>query len=364
MRKQGNIRSEQQDKFYKTINETFGNFKMIKLLSNEKTIFHEFSTASNSYSKANIIASSLSQLPKNVLEALGLSALIASVMYILYRYNDASLIIPIISMYALALYRILPALNRMMTSYNNIAFFSKSLDIVINELSYPIEIETNEEISFDKKIILNNICFSYNDKNMLLQNIMLTINKGDKIAFIGESGSGKSTLVDIIIGIYKPQHGTITIDNKLLTLNNIRSWRKKIGYIPQSIYLFDGTVAENIAFGHEYNEKKVIDVLEKANMWSFLTQKEGIHTRVGEGGIQLSGGQKQRIGIARALYSDPKVLVLDEATSALDHQTEAKIMEEIYQLCADKTLIVIAHRLSTIEKCSTIIDMNLLTKKI
>jgi ATP-binding cassette subfamily B protein/ATP-binding cassette subfamily C protein len=141
------------------------------------------------------------------------------------------------------------------------------------------------------------------------------------------------------------------VDDTVIDNNNIRSWRSKVGYIPQDIYLFDGTVAENITFGSEYDDEKIAEVLKKAKMWNFLETKEGIHTRVGEGGLQLSGGQKQRIGIARALYNDPEILVLDEATSSLDDETEAQIMDEIYDVSGNKTLIVIAHRLSTINRC-------------
>jgi ATP-binding cassette subfamily B protein/ATP-binding cassette subfamily C protein len=171
------------------------------------------------------------------------------------------------------------------------------------------------------------------------------------VAFVGESGGGKSTLVDLLIGINKPGSGVIYIDGAALTDANIRSWRGRIGYIPQSIYLFDGTVAENISFGEEEDPERLEQVLKMANIWDFLTGKDGIHTRVGEGGIQLSGGQKQRIGIARALYSDPEVIVLDEATSSLDNETEERIMDEIYKASNDKTLIIIAHRLSTVELC-------------
>jgi ATP-binding cassette, subfamily B, bacterial PglK len=185
----------------------------------------------------------------------------------------------------------------------------------------------------------------------IISGVSLEIKKGEKIAITGESGSGKSTLVDIITGIHKPVLGKVYIDDKAITDDNIRSWRKKIGYIPQSIYLFDGTVAENISFGSMPDVEKIITALKKANIWDFLSQKEGLNTKVGDGGIQLSGGQQQRIGIARALYDDPEVLVLDEATSALDNETEQKIMDEIYNVSANKTLIVIAHRLTTIERC-------------
>jgi ATP-binding cassette subfamily B protein/ATP-binding cassette subfamily C protein len=160
-----------------------------------------------------------------------------------------------------------------------------------------------------------------------------------------------------MIGINYPSRGNIYVDGNMINSANIRSWRNKIGYIPQNIYLFDGTVAENVAFGAEYNEAKIVQVLKEANIWDFLAEKDGIDTLVGEGGIQLSGGQKQRIGIARALYGDPELLVLDEATSSLDNETEAKIMDEIYGLSGDKTLIVIAHRLSTVERCNRRINI-------
>ena len=141
----------------------------------------------------------------------------------------------------------------------------------------------------------------------------------------------------------------------MLEAKNLKSWRKKIGYIPQSVYLFDGTVAENVAFGSEIDRERVKSVLEKANILEFLeTHQKGIDTRVGEGGIKLSGGQKQRIAIARALYDDPEILVLDEATSALDNETEAKVMDEIYAVSGEKTLIVVAHRLSTLNRCQKI----------
>jgi ABC-type multidrug transport system fused ATPase/permease subunit len=171
------------------------------------------------------------------------------------------------------------------------------------------------------------------------------------VAFIGESGSGKTTLADIIIGIYRPQKGALYADNTLINNSNILSWRAKIGYIPQNIYLFDGTVAENVSFGSKYDNEKLIIALKKAKIWDFLESKDGASTRVGEGGIQLSGGQQQRIGIARALYNNPDILVLDEATSSLDDATESQIMEEIYDLSGNITLIIIAHRLSTVERC-------------
>jgi ATP-binding cassette subfamily B protein len=193
---------------------------------------------------------------------------------------------------------------------------------------------------------------------MVLKNINLKIPKGEKIAFVGESGSGKSTLADIIMGLYKPVSGSICIDEIILNDKNVKSWRQKIGYIPQNIYLFDGAVAQNVAFDKNIDEEKVKDVLNKANILEFLeTHHNGIYTEVGENGLKLSGGQKQRVAIARALYNDPEILVLDEATSALDNETEQKIMDEIYKVGKDKTMIIIAHRLSTVDRCDRIVRL-------
>lgn len=349
--KEGTRRSIMQSKFYKILNETFGNFKIIKLIQNEEKLYSEFSSISYGYAKANIVSNTLNQLPRLSLETIGFGVLIGIVVYVLFKYNDASFVLPIISMYALALYRILPALNRILSNYNTLLFLSSSLDIVYSDLIYTPQTEGTDFIDFKNKIELTNISFEYTKNKKVLEDINITINKGDKVAFVGESGSGKSTLVDLIIGLYRPLSGEIIIDGKKLTVENIKSYRSKVGYIPQSIYLFDGTVGENVSFGYEYDKEKIIKVLKKANIYDFLSSKEGIDTLVGDGGIQLSGGQKQRIGIARALYSDPEILVLDEATSALDNETEAKIMDEIYETSHDKTLLIIAHRLSTIERC-------------
>ena len=355
IKKAGEIRADWQQKFYEIINRSFGNFKLIKLQSNDKNILDEFGEASYGFAKANITNNTLGHFPRLFLEAIGFSLIVFIITFLVWKYQgDVGGAIPIISMFVLALYRLMPSVNRIMSSYNQILFLHKSLDIVHNNLMYDSENLDDNEINFNQKIEIKNLSFEYDKNKLILNDINLTINKGEKIAFIGESGSGKSTLVDIIIGLYKPINGDINIDNLKLNNSNIKQWRKKIGYIPQSVYLFDGTVKENIIFGREYNEEKIIQVLKQANIYEFLKTKNSIDTIVGEGGVMLSGGQKQRIAIARALYGNPEILVLDEATSALDNDTEKKIMEEIYKVSFDKTLIIIAHRLSTINRCEKI----------
>jgi ATP-binding cassette subfamily B protein/ATP-binding cassette subfamily C protein len=354
---QGIKKSDASRKLSRTMGETFGNFKFVKLKGSEEQMSRKFESSTKEVSRAQLINQTFDILPKNILESIGFSLVVAAVIFILWHDKSASQIIPIISMYALGLYKILPAINRMLQNVNQVAYLQRSLDLVYEHTTQPTEHEGNSPIDFEKSIRLENLSFRYATGGDVLRNISFEIRKGEKIAVVGESGSGKSTLADMIIGINKPVSGVIYIDNIPLTEENIRSWRSKIGYIPQNIYLFDGTVGENVAFGSEPDEQQLERVLKMANIWNFLSEKEGVHTRVGEGGIQLSGGQKQRIGIARALYNNPEVLVLDEATSALDTETETKIMEELYRVSVHKTLIVIAHRLTTVERCERRIEL-------
>ena len=356
IKKQGVIREKYQKEFFEIINSTFGNFKIIKLQSNDKLILDRFNVTSYGSAKSNIIHESLSHFPRILLETLGFGLIAFVVVYLVFKYKtDISNALGMLSMFILGLYRLMPSANRLLDSYNKIMYYHKSLDVIHNDLMYDVENLGSEKVDFKNKIVLKNVNFGYSEENIILENINLEIKKGEKIAFVGPSGSGKTTLVDIIIGLYKPLSGKIVVDDKILNESNIKDWRKKIGYIPQSVYLFDGTVADNISFGQEYDEKKIKEVLAKAKILDFLEKhQDGIKTKVGEGGVKLSGGQKQRIAIARALYQEPEILVLDEATSALDEAIEKEIMDEIYEISKDKTLIIIAHRLSTIDRCEKV----------
>jgi ATP-binding cassette subfamily B protein len=355
IKKAGVIRANMQKKFYEIINKSFGNFKLIKLNSNDKKMLDDFSKVSFEYANANITNLTLQQIPRLFLEAVGFGIIVFIITFLVWKYeNSVANVLALISMFVLALYRLMPSINRIMGSYNQILFYHKALDIVHNDLLYDSENLGEDSISFNQKITVENLYFEYEEEKPILKNINLVIDRGSKIGFIGESGSGKSTLVDIIIGLYRPKIGKLLSDNNIIDNNNIKFWRSKIGYIPQSVYLFDGTVGENVAFGLEYNSDRVDSVLKKAKIYDFLNTKEGQKTLVGEGGVMLSGGQKQRIAIARALYSNPEILVLDEATSALDDETERHIMNEIYDISEDKTLIIIAHRLSTLDRCEIV----------
>src|SRR5690625_663996 len=200
--------------------------------------------------------------------------------------------------------------------------------------------------------------FRYPNQNEYsVKDITLTIPIGKSVAFVGESGAGKTTLVDIILGLFRPEHGQVLIDKKELA-DQKSVWQQKIGYIPQFIFLSDDTIRSNVAFGidrEEIDEQEVWRALEQAQLKEFIQSlPDQLDTEIGERGVRLSGGQRQRIGIARALYHNPEILFMDEATSALDNETEKEIMQAIDKLKGEKTLIIIAHRLSTIENCDVV----------
>jgi len=359
IKKIGVTRAAVQERFYEIINRLFGNFKQVKLQDKDrnKETQKGFNAMIDRYAKANAMHGFFNDIPRLFLETSGFSLIIFLLIGLLYiENNNVSYILPTLSLFVLALYRLLPSVNRITHGYNTLMYQHRSIDIIDDEIKTKFEYLGSDSIEFKKTIELLIVDFSFNEKSVL-QKVSLTINKGDKIAFIGESGAGKSTLVDLIIGLHQPNNGEIKIDGRLLDKSNLQNWRSQIGYIPQQVYLFDGSIQDNVCFGRKINKTLLEKVLMQANIFNFLQSKQGVHTLVGEGGIQLSGGQKQRIAIARALYGQPEILVLDEATSALDNKTEQKIMNEIYQISTDKTLIIIAHRLSTIKGCDKVYQL-------
>ncbi len=355
----GVIRAKVQANFYEIINRVLSNFKHVKLQDKGRLqdTENDFSEMVDRYAKANASYNFLNEFPRFFLETSGFVLIILLLVVLLYlNQSNVSYILPTLSLFVLALYRLLPSINRIVRDFNLLVYNHKSIDIVYDGLKTNQEKLKDEIVKFNHNIKLMNVDFCHQEKT-ILSDITLTINKGEKVAFIGESGSGKSTLVDLIIGLYQPNQGKMKVDNVTIDEFNLQNWRSQIGYIPQQVYLFDGTIAENVCFGRKFNQALLERVLKQANIFVFLQTKQGINTLVGEGGIQLSGGQRQRAAIARALYGEPEILVLDEATSALDEETEKSIMNEIYKASKEKTLIVIAHRLSTIKGCNKIYEI-------
>ncbi|NHH20151.1 ABC-type lipopolysaccharide transporter PglK [Campylobacter jejuni] len=356
IKKAGVRREEAMKNFFEILNTNLNNFKFIKLKTKEDGVLSLFKAQSEAFSKANITNESVAAVPRIYLEGIGFCVLVFIVVFlVLKNESDISGILSTISIFVLALYRLMPSANRIITSYHDLLYYHSSLDIIYQNLRQEEENLGEEKLSFNQELKIYNLSFGYEGKKYLFKNLNLNIKKGEKIAFIGESGCGKSTLVDLIIGLLKPKEGQILIDEQELNANNIKNYRQKIGYIPQNIYLFNDSIAKNITFGDAVDEEKLNRVIKQANLEHFIKNlSQGVQTKVGDGGSNLSGGQKQRIAIARALYLEPEILVLDEATSALDTQSEAKIMDEIYKISKDKTMIIIAHRLSTITQCDKV----------
>ncbi|EIZ0998192.1 ATP-binding cassette domain-containing protein [Campylobacter coli] len=356
VKKAGLKREEAMKNFFEILNTNLNNFKLIKLKTKEDGVLNLFKTQSEIFARANITNESVSAMPRIYLEGVGFCVLVFIVVFLVFKnQSDISGILATISIFVLALYRLMPSANRIITSYHDLLYYRSSLDIIYQILKQKEESLGEEKIDFDKELRLENLTFGYKDKKNLFTCLNLSIKKGEKIAFIGESGCGKSTLVDIIIGLLNPREGRVLLDENELNMKNVKNYRQKIGYIPQNIYLFNDSIAKNISFGDEVDEEKLQRVIKQANLEHFVKNlPQGMQTKVGDGGSNLSGGQKQRIAIARALYLDPEILVLDEATSALDTESEARIMDEIYKISKDKTMIIIAHRLSTITRCDSI----------
>ncbi len=354
----------------------FTGIKDIKVLSRERFFLNEFDSAYCSYATEQRKQMLMGVLPRPIMETVCVCGLLLTMAIRIYNGVDLHSFIPILSVFAVAAFRMLPSFNRITNSMSSISFNKPSVDAVYNDLQYIDTLpevkkgkDRVESITFDKSLLLNHITFQYpNTSKVILNDVSLDIQKNTSVAFIGTSGSGKSTLADVILGILLPQTGMVTIDGHDI-YQNISGYHRLVGYIPQVIYLMEGTIRENVAFGipsKDVSEEKVWKALKQAQLDEFVKELEnGIDTNIGDRGLRLSGGQRQRIGIARALYHNPQILVLDEATSALDNSTENAVMNAIDSLQGEKTLIIIAHRLTTIKNVDYIYEVEdgCITKK-
>lgn len=307
--------------------------------------------------------------PRYLIEPVAFSGLILVIITLIAQGHSFSELLPILTVIALAGYRILPAFQQIYAYLNQIyamRYLVTEVESGVTEASItkPLPIVDVRPVTFEKEIQLENISFQYPlARRTVLKNFSLTIPKNQAIGIAGMTGSGKSTLVDVILGLHSPQKGFLKVDGRIITSAETTSWRAIIGYVPQDIYLLDASVAENIAFGIPVTEidKNSLQMAAKAAQISDFIEKElpaSWNTVIGERGVRLSGGQRQRIGLARALYRKPKLLILDEATSALDTKTEAAVMKTIRKLQSSVTMIIIAHRLSTLDGCDKIVRLD------
>jgi ATP-binding cassette, subfamily B, bacterial PglK len=304
--------------------------------------------------------------PRYAMEAIGMT-LIAGLAYAITQQEGGMVTaIPVLGALALGAQRLLPALQQAYSSYSQIKGSKSSFEDVLNLLDQPLPEYADQPLSkpihFVKEIKLNNLNFCYTeDSPWILKNVNLSLKKGSRIGFMGVTGSGKSTLLDIVMGLLPPTNGELIIDQQSINYKNRRAWQAHIAHVPQNIYLSDGTIEENIAFGvakELINHQRVKKAAQQAQISELIEQwKDGYKTFVGERGVRLSGGQRQRIGIARALYKRADVLILDEATSALDNETEQAIMEAIDGLDKELTILIIAHRLTTLKGCDKVVKL-------
>jgi HlyD family secretion protein len=352
---------------FRLMNEGFGGIKDVLLYNRRQDFIDQFEMSGKVLAHAQGVNTALSQVPRYLMELLAFGALITLVLVLLIANNGTlSQVLPVLAIYALAGFKLLPALQQIYASVttvrgNTAAFEAIKADLLasltLDEQS-KADLQSND-FQYIKKIKLDNVSFTYPNKmSPALNNINIEIPVNATIGFVGESGSGKSTLIDLLLGLIEPSQGALMLDNKTIGSNNKHAWQQRIGFVPQSIFLSEGSIAENIAFG--LNKKDIdIEKVQQAVKYSHLESlvnslPQGLNTKVGERGIQLSGGQRQRIGIARALYNQADVLVFDEATSALDGITEKVIMDAIQELSGQKTIVMIAHRLKTVQKCDVI----------
>ncbi len=313
----------------------------------------------------------LNSVPRLMIETVFMAVVMLYVLIYILGGGDATELLPQLTAFGVAAMRIMPSANRINTYITTIAYNQFSLDFVYENLTESMKTDkamraeraaiAGPELHLEKEIDLKDITFSYPDSDVkIFDNANMTIKKGQSVGIMGPSGAGKSTIVDILLGLLHVQSGEILCDGSNI-FSNYDSWLAQIGYIPQSIYLVDESIRENIAFGIDedrINDDRIWEVMEEAQLADFVKSlPEGLYTKIGDRGVRLSGGQRQRIGIARALYHDPEILVFDEATSALDNETEAAVMEAINSFQGRKTMVIIAHRLNTIEKCDVIYEV-------
>ena len=362
--------------------ETFSSIKDIKILGREKAFFELFSSPVDRYSVLQSRSQMISVLPRYAMETLAFGGIIALILVLLSMGGNLAKTLPLISLYALAGYRLMPTLQQIFANWSQIRFNLPAIDKVVADIETlpelrmgdgrdgrgslqapTVPVPEDNPLLLKREIRFEEVSFSYPAREeAVLNRLSLSIPANASVGIVGSTGSGKTTTLDILLGLLEPTEGRLLVDGIPVTRENRRRWQANIGYVPQQIMLIDDTVKKNIAFGipeDRIDEAKVERAARLAHLHDFILAElpQGYETGIGERGVRLSGGQRQRIGIARALYHDPAVLVLDEATSALDNLTETVIMEALATLSRQKTILMVAHRLTTVRDCDFIVVM-------
>ncbi|MGG7566224.1 ABC transporter ATP-binding protein [Rhodovulum sp. DZ06] len=361
-------RLEANQRRFRVTQDGLAGIKEIKVLGLEDATQRRFAKPAKVFSDTIFIESAIGELPRHLLEGIafgGMMAVILVLMAMAEAGGEALItVLPVAGLYAVAGARLAPALQAVYRGINQIRFFIPALNEVHADFMGTRFEHRPEGEPFSKlreALVLKDVTYGYPGADRpALQNLSMTIPAGSSVGIVGGTGAGKTTAMDVILGLLSLEHGTLEVDGRVVASDaDRRAWRRRLGYVPQQIFLTDESVAENIAFGEKPEDidmARVEAAAKMAALHDFVVSDlpEGYRTPIGEGGGRLSGGQRQRIGIARVLYRNPDVLILDEATSALDNLTERAVMEAISDLGADKTVIMVAHRLSTVRNCDTI----------
>ena len=359
----GAIRQQEDSKISKLITEGLNGINEVFLLGKE----HFFHSRLVQYNKTKARISSnqltLGQIPRYYLEFISIVSLVGFILIMIINEKDLNDIISIGGVFIAATFRVLPSINRIISSLQQIKYYKSSVDIVSRDLNLEglpiVDKKDQTEIPFQHKLQLDQVSFSYSkSESSIFENLNFELNHGEVVGIIGPSGVGKSTFTNLIVGFLNSFEGDFKVDGKRIDKSNAENWRKQLGYVSQSIYLTDDSIRANVAFGEEPDEIDDLQIekaIKKAQLYNFIQGlPEKLDSIVGERGAQLSGGQQQRIGIARALYNEPKLLILDEATSALDEETEKEVMKAVEGLKGEMTILIITHRLSTLSCCDKI----------
>ena len=364
--KNSNLISLKLTSIIKNLNEGLGGIRDILLTGTQSYYVELYKKSDFGLRKAQGANQFASLSPRYLMEVIGM-VLIAAIAYFMTLQKTGILeAIPFLGALGLGAQKILPLMQQSWAAISTIRGNRDPLEDAINLLEQSTQIKySNKTITpliIKKEILLKNISFRYNPKApFVINDFNLLIKKGSRIGFVGKTGSGKSTIMDIVMGLLQPSKGTFKVDGKLVTKKNIRNWQRNVAHVPQSIFLSDASIAENIAFGipfDEIDQSRVISVSKLAQIDRFIENfPKKYKAVIGERGVRLSGGQKQRIGIARALYNNAEVIIFDEATSSLDSETEKVVMESIDTLSKDLTILIIAHRISTLKNCDIIISL-------
>ncbi len=363
----GQINQEYDGKMHQAVNQALGAVKDIKILHRENYFVQSFISHGQQKMTALINMNFFGTVPRYLIETVCIAGILAVMIFKVASGADLDLILPQLSAFAVAAFKLLPSVGKISNYLNGISFLKPSIDLIYRDLKdtedmLNVQVKDREDEALVSEgadaIRVDNVGYSYpNTEKRVLDRAGFTIPLGSSVGLIGASGAGKTTMADIILGILFPLEGHVFY-GKWDVHEYPLSWSKRLAYIPQAIFLADESIRENVAFGIErdkIDDSAVWAALEEAQLTEFVKSlPEGLDTEVGERGVRLSGGQRQRIGIARALYGDPEILVLDEATAALDNETETAVMEAIERLHGRKTLLIIAHRLTTIENCELI----------